>query len=61
MIEPEVLQLVREQIRKSEVIMKELEEDISEAHRAGIDVTDLRNKKNELSLMLKRLKSVYGG
>jgi|Deesub1362A_J573_1020465.scaffolds.fasta_scaffold15337_2 Zn-dependent oligopeptidase len=56
----ETLEKIREAIRKTEEIIKDLEPDIADARRAGIDVTEQVKRLRQLQAKLAGLKAVYG-
>ena len=57
----ETLNQIRQQLRDGEARLKELTEDINEARRAGIDVTEFTKEAETLKRQLSQLKAVYGG
>ncbi len=59
-LDAETLARVREGIREIEPRLREFEKDIEQAHRAGLDVTDLRARLKVNKEQLFKLKQVYG-
>lgn len=52
---------IREKIREAEDGLKELDQAIKKAERAGIDVAARRTEYQELAEKIRRAKAVYGG
>jgi phage shock protein A len=57
----EVLATVQGNIKEAESALKELETEIGNAYRAGLNVDDMKKQSDELKTKIRQLKAVYGG
>lgn len=58
---PEQLEKIQARIREGEDSLKALDEEITLAERAGVDVVDRRKNYKKLAEGIRRMKAVYGG
>ena len=56
----EVLTKIRSQLKKAEAQLPELEANLRDAKRAGIDVTDQVKELAELKVSIRKMRMVYG-
>lgn len=59
-MDPNTLKIIREQVSTAETKLAELEKDIRDAQKAGVDVTALSQTARDQRNRINRLKSVYG-
>jgi ABC-type Na+ transport system ATPase subunit NatA len=57
---PIVLQTVRQNLTAAESALKDLDEHISDAARAGVDVTEQRKTRDEYRRRVQQMRMVYG-
>ena len=55
-----ILKTIRDSLDKADTAYKALEETISDARRAGIDIKDMEAKASELRQQIARMRAVYG-
>lgn len=56
----ETIKKIREDIRKAEKLLKDIEPEIERAKMAGLDVADQLKRARELRASIEKMKLVYG-